>query len=112
MTLQGTIHKEGSNTFVRYETTFENEPIRQVLFWRVERVTRSPYTGAFPEHGDIVMSSGDEWHGKGYSVYVLGSRQADKIERTAVECPPTRGKPTRWYRGRWEKLMAKGWIPA
>ena len=37
---------------------------------------------------------------------------AEKVDRVAIP-PPTVGKrEIRWRDGRWEKLMAKGWVPA
>ncbi len=116
MSIQGTIHLEGETVFVRYETTFENEPTRQILFWRVDRVVRSPYhVGSHPMAGDVVragVGSDNTWSGPGYTVHFAGTAEAERIEREPVPCPSTRGKPSRWYQGRWEKLMAKGWVPA
>lgn len=57
--LTGTIDKMGNDFFVKYVTTFHDEPIQQTVWWKVARVEQ-----------------------------------------------------TRWNDGRWEKLLARGWVAA
>lgn len=113
--LEGTILKEKDEIFVRYESTFSSEPVLQIIYWKVERTVKDAGAGGeWPVSGDVVrLNTGDRgWRGRGYTVLFDGNGQAARVERKAVPCPPTRGKQARWYMGRWEKLMARGWIPA
>jgi hypothetical protein len=116
LVLKGTIDIIGNNVYVKYSTTFDSEPTRQTLWWKIDTVRAHPWSAArgWPEKGDDVTSeSGTEgWRAAGYTVHFPGDRQAEKVEREPVACPKTRGKETRWCNGRWEKLLAKGWVPA
>jgi hypothetical protein len=99
--------------YVRHESARYDEPVRDVIWWRVRRVQRNPYRPAWPKSGDRVESSGhDDWHGPGYSVWFPGYQTG----RTAVEPIPRpkvrAGIETRYRYGRWEKLLKKGWVPA
>jgi hypothetical protein len=112
--LEGTILKEKDDIFVRYESAFSDEPILQILFWKVHRVAQDASGPCnWPETGDVVRSSmGNGWRGSGYTAFIDGNAQAARVEHKPIPCPPTRGKQSRWYMGHWEKLMVRGWIPA
>jgi hypothetical protein len=110
----GNIDKIGEDLYVKYSMTFSDEPTRQTLWWKIERVVPNPFRMGWPAVGDEVTMrpSGGAWSGPGYLVYFTGAKDAEKVERVPVPCPATRGKPSRWNDGRWEKLLAKGWVPA
>ncbi len=120
--MQGTIEiqNEGTPTeaiFVRYETNWSHEPVHHTMWWRVDRVTSSPYTHGWPKTGDVVTSNGsNHWSGPGYSVWFPGDRECERSETRPIPCPKVRaGIETRWNRyqgGRWEKLLKRGWVPA
>jgi len=112
--LTGQIDKIGEDLYVRYSSTFSNEPTRQTLWWKIDSVSRCPFQVGWPAVGDEVRSSAGAhgWSGAGYTVHFSGSKEAEKVVREPVACPATRGKPARWRDGRWEKLMARGWVPA
>ena len=117
MSMVGTIDEIDGVLYVRYETTFSSEPVRQTLWWKIERVWRSPFAigdAGAPKVGDHVVSNpgGGGWSASYYTVHFDGRKDAERIERSPVPCPPTRGKAARWQNGRWEKLMARGWLPA
>lgn len=119
--LEGTIEEREGALFVRYETTFEFEPIRRVMLWRVIRTDGNPYHAARPKRGDIARSQGmgvwrtfnavtNDWTG---SVTIDGAAEAEYVEDVEVPAPKVRkGVELRWHRGRWEKLLRKGWVPA
>lgn len=118
MTLQGKLATRDGKLFVVYETCLDSEPVRKRLWWRVERTSRNPYTGASPEAGDTATSQGSGvWHVHGAgrsnkgSVYFDGQLEADPIETETVPPPKVRkGVETRWYRGAWQKLLKTGWV--
>lgn len=111
--LTGTIDTVDGKFCVRYASTLENEPVQQTLWWVVQRIERTP--GAItchPTNGDVLTKQHGPWVGSGYRAYTDGSAEAFKVEYAPVQCPPTRGKQARWNNGRWEKLMARGWVSA
>jgi len=121
--MQGTIEiaNEGTSKeaiFVRYETVWSSEPVRQVMWWRVQRVDRSAYAVGLvhPKPGDVVVSHGsNHWSGPNYTVWFPGDQQAERETREPIPCPKVRaGVETRWnrYESRWEKLLKRGWVPA
>lgn len=120
MTLQGTIDQIGNDLCVKYVSTLLSEPVKQTLWWKITRVERKPMGTKFPQVGDKVTSGHDTaWNTPEYRVYIAGD-DAIKVERTPIPCPKV-GKnknslpiETRWNSelGRWEKLMARGWLPA
>ncbi len=121
MTMQGTLAEIDGKLCVRYATTYENEPTRQIMYWACERAVRNPYNANAPTAGDHARYNGNgSWdtsrEGSGSTGSVstgAGDRQAFKVEREPVPCPKVRkGLETRWYQGAWQKLMAKGWVPA
>jgi hypothetical protein len=118
VSMQGTIMVESERAiYVRYESTRYSEPVRDTMFWRVVSVERSPLAmgdQGWPKQGDAVRySSGGSWNGPKYTVRTGdGCTKAERHDVETVPCPPTRGKQSRWHEGRWEKLMAKGWVTA
>jgi len=114
--LTGTIETIGGNMYVKYSTTLDSEPTRKTVWWKIDSVRPHAWSSArrWPETGDEVtsVSGSDEWRAAGYAVHFPGDRQAEKVEYEPVPCPKTRGKQARWRDGRWEKLLAKGWVPA
>lgn len=112
--LTGTIDEIQGKLYVKYVTTLYSEPTQQTIWWEIHTVKRNAYAPAFPQAGDLVTSSScdsSDFGNTHYRVYVKGDNAA-KVERTPVSCPKTRGKPSRWNDGRWEKLTARGWVAA
>lgn len=112
--LTGTIDKISDDFCVKYVTTYSDEPTQQTLWWKIDHVERLPRAlTCHPTIGDVVTRGNTgTWGGPGYRAYVLGSIEAIKVERTPVPCPKVGKKPTRWNDGRWEKRLARGWVPA
>jgi len=112
--LKGHIDQIGQGWYIKYATTLDSEPTLRILWWKIESVARNPFRAGSPSVGDEVtrLSGQQGWTGPGYTVYLPGDQEAEKVETVAVPCPPARGKPTRWRDGRWEKLLARGWVPA
>ena len=113
MMLTGTIDKIDCWSYVKYSYLLLAEPTRQTMWWRVERVEST--CGALvcsPAVGDTVtrLDSSNAWVGPGYRAYTV--EDAGKVERTPVPCPKVGRRQARWNDGRWEKLLAKGWVPA
>lgn len=95
---------------VAYESFSDSEPQVHVLFWRVVAHRSNGYGGHI-EDGAAVTYDGGVWSGRGFSCST--NNDAERVEIVDVPAPKVRGnKPVRWYRGRWEKLMAKGWVSA
>lgn len=118
MAMQGTLVNRDGGLHVLYQTTFENEPIRRSLYWKVLQTTVNPYGHGRPAVGDSVRYSGSgSWtvtsrtRAGGVSTGD-GTADAAFIEDAPVAPPPARGKEIRWYQGRWQRLTAKGWIDA
>ncbi len=114
MSILATLDEIEGELYVRWELNQWSIPVKRTLWWRVERVARSPFRpDATPQSGDPVRAlGGGVWSGDGYTVAFSPFKDAERIEETAIPCPPTRGKQTRYQDGRWEKLMARGWVPA
>lgn len=120
MTMEGSLKSRNGRLYVLYTYDENSAPFRQYMWWPVLEARGSGY-GDAPEAGDIAASvGGGEWrtrnpltHRSTGSVSTgTGSTQAETVERVSVNPPPARGKELRWHAGRWEKLMAKGWVPA
>lgn len=118
--MEGTLKSRNSKLYVLYTSDEYSEPFRQYLWWRVLE-TRGTGYGERPEAGDIATSSGGgEWRTRNPSTHRstgtvstgTGSTQAETVERVSIPPPSTGGKELRWRNGRWEKLSAKGWVPA
>lgn len=113
----GKILNRNGRLFVLYESPHENEPFVTYLWYAIESTTANPYSGYRPEEGDLVRyTSHGRWVvesriGAGSVDTGAGDRPAAHKETVSVPCPPTRGKEARWNRGRWEKLLKKGWVP-
>ena len=109
--LHGTIDKIGNDLYVKYVDTLWSEPTQKTLWWKILRVERRPMGATFPAVGDALTSfTPERWVARDYAVYVDSRAQAARETHTPVPCPPSRGKPTRWHEGRWERLLAKGWV--
>lgn len=117
MSMQGRLVDRDGALHVLYQTTFNGEPIRRSLYWRVLQTTGNPYGHERPTAGDSVRYSGSgSWAvtsrlAGGVSTGD-GTADAAFVEDAPVPPPPARGKELRWYQGRWQRLMAKGWIDA
>jgi len=118
MPMQGKLVDRNGALYVLYQTTFENEPVRRSLYWKVIQSTGNPYGHERPAAGDSVRYSGS---GGGWSVTNRmaggvsagdGTSDAAFVEAAPVPPPPARGKNLRWYQGHWQRLTAKGWIDA
>jgi hypothetical protein len=120
MAMEGTLKNRNGKLYVLYTSDEYSEPFRQYLWWRVLE-TRGTGYGERPEAEDIATSSGGgEWRTRNPSTHRstgsvstgTGSTQAELVERVSIPPPAAGGKELRWRDGRWEKLMAKGWMPA
>jgi hypothetical protein len=83
--------------------------------------TRGTGYGDRPEDGDVATSTGGgEWRTRNPSTHRstgsvsigTGSTPAETVERVEVHPPAAGGKQLRWHDGRWEKLLARGWVSA
>jgi len=117
MPMQGKIVDRNGALHVLYQTTFEAEPVRRSLYWKVIRTAGNPYGHERPAAGDSVIYSGSgSWavtsrRAGGVSTGD-GSAEAAFVEDAPVPPPLARGKELRWYQGRWQRMTAKGWIDA
>jgi hypothetical protein len=117
--LEGTLKNRDGKLYVVYSTTDYARPVRVILWWTVVKTTNNPYNANRPSAGDKATSrGGGQWstfgaNGPSGGVSTgSGSTQAEFREEVEVMPPPARGKELRWRDGQWEKLMAKGWVPA
>lgn len=120
MAMEGTLKSRNGRLYVLYTSDEYNAPFRQYLWWRVLETHGTGY-GERPEAGDIATSTGGGgWRTRNPSTHRstgsvstgTGSTQAETVERVSLNPPSAGGKELRWHEGRWEKLMAKGWVPA
>ena len=118
--MEGPLKSRDGKLYVLYTSDEYSEPFRQYLWWRVLE-TRGTGYGERPEAGDIATSTGGgEWRTRNPSTHRstgsvstgTGSTKAEMVERVSIHPPSTGGKELRWRDGRWEKLLAKGWVPA
>ncbi len=117
MAMQGKLVDRNGALHVLYQTTFDQEPIRRSLYWKVIQTTGNPYGHEHPAAGDSVRYSGSgSWAVTNRMAGSVrtgdGTADAAFVEDAPVPPPPTRGKELRWYQGRWQRLSAKGWIDA
>ena len=109
---------------VRLVTTAENTPERITHYWPLSEV-RS--VAAFRLEGKRVVDSYDgvfRVHHTDADYWTPGLRDARAVlinggktesvhcEREPIAEPPRRGKVLRWYQGRWQRLLKKGWVDA
>lgn len=120
MVLEGTLKKRDGALYVLYTTTEDNAPMRQHIWYRVIE-TRGTGYGERPEAGDLATRvSGGDWRTRnpathratGYVSTGTGSTLPELVERVDIPPPAAGGKALRWYQGRWEKHLARGWAPA
>ena len=120
MAMQGTLKSRNGKLYVLYTYDEFSEPFRQYMWWRVLE-TRGTGYGERPQDGDSATSTGGgTWkthdpsthRATGSVTTGTGSTQAESVERVSLNPPSTGGKELRWHDGRWEKLMARGWVPA
>ena len=114
MSMMAKLEIRGDDMFVRYEYPFSDEPKKRTLWWKIVRITRAAgAVAAFPTDGDVLRNEGlSGWNGPSYTAWTAVNAEAVRVEVTDIPCPPARGRQTRWHDGRWEKLMARGWVPA
>ena len=114
----GTIRSRDGKLYVVHVTTESDKPVRVILWWEIVSVFRDPYSNRAPVDGDAVEYRGNgAWAaispGSGGSAKTGdGTTDAVFVEKVDVPPPAARGKELRWHYGRWEKLLAKGWVPA
>ena len=117
MAMQGRLVDRNGALHVLYQTTFDQEPVRRSLYWKVIATAGNPYGHERPAAGDSVSYSGSgRWavtNRKAGGVSTGdGSTDAAFVEDAPVPPPQSRGKELRWYQGRWQRSSAKGWIDA
>lgn len=117
MTIEGRIRHRNGKMFVVYTTTLSSEPRRLIRWWRVIEPYSNRYSMARPEDGDLAThtsGAGAVWNtsNRNGSTGRVEVEDQATLEEVGVEPPRSGGKQLRWNDGRWEKLMAKGWIPA
>lgn len=121
MAMEGTLKSRDGKLYVLYAYAEYSEPFRQYIWYRVLE-TRGTGYGERPEAGDVATSTGGggEWRTRNPSTHRstgsvstgTGSTQAETVERVSIPPPAVGGKELRWQDGRWEKRLAKGWVPA
>lgn len=115
--ITGVLAEKNGALCVMHETTYSDRPALQRVWWAVDRVTVNPYTADRPAAGDIARAQGSSvWHTERPADHrVSGSvrtvLEACAVEETPVPRPKVRGE-VRWYQGRWEKLLKRGWVAA
>src|SRR5207244_7320064 len=117
MPMQGKLVDRDGALHVLYQTTFDAEPIRRSLYWKVVQSVGNPYGHERAAAGDSVSYSGSgRWavtsRRAGSVATGDGTAEAAFVEDAPVPPPTARGKELRWYQGRWQKLTAKGWVDA
>ena len=117
MALEGKIRERDGKLYVEYARTLENEPVRLTMLWRVIESYSNKYNMHRPEAGFHARGEGSgNWSvtsaGNVAAGRVVTEPNASIVEEVPVAQPSAGGKQVRWHEGRWEKLMAKGWIPA
>lgn len=118
--IEGTLKSRDGRLYVLYTSDEYSEPYRQYRWWRVLEMRGTGY-GERPEAGDVATSEGGgSWKTRNPSTHRstgsvstgTGSTKAEIDERVSIHPPAVGKKELRWRDGRWEKLMAKGWVPA
>jgi hypothetical protein len=118
--MEGTLKSRDGKLYVLYTSDEYSEPYRQYAWWRVLEIRGTGY-GERPEAGDIATSEGGGgWRTRNPSTHRstgsvstgTGSTAPEMVERVSINPPTVGGKELRWRDGRWEKLLAKGWVPA
>lgn len=122
MSMVGKIVDRNGKLYVLYETASDSKPEITYLWWLVEKTIGNPYHCDRPEPGDVATYRSDgTWSthrpdtcSSSGSVYTgHGDTKATHSETVSAPGPKVRaGIETRWYRGHWEKLLKKGWVPA
>jgi len=118
--MEGTLKTRDGKLYVLYVYDESDAPFRQCSWWRVTETHGTGY-GDRPEAGNLATSTGGgQWRTRNPSTHRstgsvstgTGSTRAEIVERVDVPPPTTGGKQLRWRDGRWEKLLAMGWVPA
>jgi hypothetical protein len=117
MAMQGKLVDRNGALHVLYQTTYDAEPVRRSLYWKVLQTTGNPYGRERPAVGDGVRYNGSgSWTVTSRTAGSVstgnGTADAAFIEDAPVPPPSARGKELRWYQGRWQRLSPKGWIDA
>jgi hypothetical protein len=117
MAMQGKLVDQNGALHVLYQTTYDAEPVRRSLYWKVLQTTGNPYGRERPAVGDGVRYNGSgSWTVTSRTAGSIstgnGTADAAFSEDAPVPPPSARGKELRWYQGRWQRLSAKGWIDA
>jgi hypothetical protein len=111
--MKGVLTIRNGQRWVLYSVTEECEPFKTYMWWRVLSVQHSP-PSAEPAGVPVTWDGiAQHWVGPGGMTVSTGpgDTKAEKIERVSVSCPKVRrGIATRWHRGRWEKLLKRGWV--
>lgn len=116
--IEGKIRHRDGKMFVVYTTTLSTEPRRRIMWWKVIEAYSNKYNMNRPEDGFTARhesGAGNHWTVSGRDNAAAGrvvvEDQAD-VQEVNVDPPRSGGKQLRWRDGQWEKLMAKGWVPA
>lgn len=119
MSITGKIISRDGALFVQHTMFHSDEPKVTYRSYRIEGTRGTGF--ARPEVGDsCTYSTGDngEWRctspdgrSSGSALTDWQAPPAHKVT-VSVPVPKARGKELRWHDGRWEKLMARGWVVA
>jgi len=118
--MQGTLVERNGQLYVSTTNCSWSTPERVTLFWPVAEIQGNPYNGMRAEAGDVATYQRTCWTitapagfpSKG-SVRCKGNGDtpAEFVEREPISAPKTRkGVETRYYEGRWQKLLKAGWV--
>jgi hypothetical protein len=120
MSLTGKIVERNGALFVLTVDALWTEPSISYCWWRI--TDREAAWGDFarPEVGDeVTWTRGERWSavdpktGRPSGAVFTSGEKPDHFERVSSPSPKVRsGIEVRWEKGRWEKLLKKGWVPA
>jgi len=110
--LLGTIRVIDGQTYFVTTDILWSEPTLRTDAWLVARDAVPVWDGAQARLNGIVVEIFC-FGGVGRATVEIGAGKAsDLTTYEPIPAPKTRGKPTRWHEGRWEKLLSRGWVPA
>lgn len=114
-----TVRQEGKDWFVDYSSASYNVPEINTISYRVIEARRrgmnAPLAPELAAGLTVDHAGASTWQAYRQGGYLVLITEPDGSVATVPAPPPKvrRGIETRWYQGRWEKLLqTKGWVPA